>query len=179
LQKNNEAHQFLSEQLQDKSMGRYYIAVVTPPLKDDITVVEKDIGRSSHNRLKMACVDGGKYAKTMFKTLALSNDEKSQLVACKLFTGRTHQIRVHLESLNRHILGDHIYALSPKQDKSERILLHAYIIYFIHPTTKEKLLFIASMDENMKQQIDKKFIMEQIDEVIESSNIMRSFPSDN
>ncbi|RLC45533.1 MAG: RluA family pseudouridine synthase, partial [Candidatus Cloacimonadota bacterium] len=136
--KNNKAHEFLSEQLQDKSMGRYYIAVVSPPLKDDITVVESNIGRSANNRLKMACgLAHGKYAKTMFKQLALSNDERNQLIACKLFTGRTHQIRVHLESMNRHIIGDHIYALNPKAEKAQRILLHAYIIYFIHPTTKE------------------------------------------
>ena len=128
--KNNEAHEFLSQQLQDKSMGRYYLAVLNPPLKDEITTIEQNIGRSAHNRLKMACTDDGKtkYAKTMFKALALSSDERQQLVACKLFTGRTHQIRVHLESMNRHIIGDHIYALSPKVEKSERILLHAYMI---------------------------------------------------
>jgi len=173
--KNNEAHEFLSEQLQDKSMGRYYIAVLNPPLKDDITIIEKNIGRSQHNRLKMACVETGKYAKTMFKSLLPSIDEKNQLVACKLFTGRTHQIRVHLESMNRHIIGDHIYAISPKSEKSERILLHAYMIYFIHPTTKEKLFFSASFDSEMKNYIDTKFNMEQVNEVLDTDNILRSF----
>ena len=176
--KNNTAHEFLSEQLQDKSMGRYYIAVLNPPLKEDITIIEKNIGRSQHNRLKMACSQSGKYAKTMFKTLLPSLDEKNQLVACKLFTGRTHQIRVHLESMNRHIIGDHIYAISPKIEKSERILLHAYIIYFIHPTTKEKVSFSASFDDSMKQYIDEKFNTEQIDEVLDSNYILRSFNTD-
>ena len=177
--KNNKAHEFLSEQLQDKSMGRYYIAVINPPLKDDITVIEKNIGRSQHNRLKMACSESGKYAKTMFKTLLPSLDEKNQLVACKLFTGRTHQIRVHLESMNRHIIGDHIYAISPKVEKSERILLHAYMIYFIHPTTKEKLFFSASFDNSMKQYIDEKFNTEQINEVMDSNYILHSFNTDS
>ena len=178
IAKNNEAHEFLSAQLQDKSMGRYYIAVLTPPLKDDITVIESNIGRSANNRLKMACgIEHAKYAKTMFKQLALSEDEKSQLVACKLFTGRTHQIRVHLESLNRHIIGDHIYALSPKVEKSERILLHAYIIYFIHPTTKKELRFLANFDDVMKTSIDKKFNLEKINEVMESEFITNSFIS--
>jgi len=177
--KNNEAHEFLSKQLQDKSMGRYYLAVVTPPLKDDITVIESNIGRSSHNRLKMASgLEHGKYAKTMFKSLALSNDEKSQLLACKLFTGRTHQIRVHLESINRHIIGDHIYALSPKVEKSERILLHAYMIYFIHPRTKKKVSFVAFLDKIMKENIYKKFNKESIDEVMEIDYIMHSFIRD-
>ena len=177
--KNNEAHEFLSQQLQDKSMGRYYLAVINPPLKEDITTIESNIGRSAHNRLKMACgLEHGKYAKTMFRSLLLSDDEKNQLVACKLFTGRTHQIRVHLESMNRHIIGDHIYAISPKVEKSERVLLHAYIIYFIHPTSKEKLFFIAPFDDVMKEYIDKKFNTEQINEAMDPSNIVHSFTAD-
>jgi len=180
IAKNNEAHEFLSLQLQDKSMGRYYVAVITPPLKDDITEIESNIGRSANNRLKMACgLEHGKYAKTAFKQLALSADEKQQLIACKLFTGRTHQIRVHLESVNRHIIGDHIYALNPKVEKAERILLHAYIIYFIHPTTKEKLLFKASFDEIMQDSLEKKFKKEILNEVMDSEYIMRSFTTDS
>ena len=176
--KNNEAHEFLSLQLQDKTMGRYYVAVLTPPLKDNITTIECNIGRSQHNRLKMASVESGKYAKTQFSTLLPSNDETTQLVACKLFTGRTHQIRVHLETINRHILGDHIYGIAPKQEKSERVLLHAYIIYFIHPTTKEKVSFVANFDEVMTNYIDKKFNSEQINEVIKPSYILNSFNTD-
>ena len=177
--KNNKAHEFLSEQLQDKSMGRYYIAILNPPLKEDITIVEKHIGRSQHNRLKMACSEGGKYAKTMFKTLLPSKDEKNQLIACKLFTGRTHQIRVHLESMNRHIIGDHIYAINPKVEKSERVLLHAYMIYFIHPTTKEQVSFTASMDGVMTSYIENNFNMEQINEVLDTNYILRSFDTDS
>ena len=173
--KTNEAHEFLSQQLQDKSMGRYYIAVVTPPLKDDITTIEKNIGRSANNRLKMACVDSGKYAKTQFKQLDLSKDEKNQLIACKLFTGRTHQIRVHLESVNRHIIGDHIYATTSKEEKLDRILLHAHTIYFIHPTTKEKMFFSADFDTIMKDYLDKKFDLERLDEVMDTNYIIDSF----
>jgi len=177
--KNNEAHEFLSLQLQDKSMGRYYIAVINPALKDDVTTIEGNIGRSANNRLKMACVEHGKYAKTMFKQLGLSKDEKNQLIACKLFTGRTHQIRVHLETINRHIIGDHIYATSPKEEKSERILLHAYIIYFIHPRTKERLLFQAKFDNTMEEYIENKFDLESVNEVIDTSYIMDSFTTDS
>ena len=179
IAKNNEAHEFLSTQLQDKSMGRYYLAVVNPPLKDDLTQIEHPIARSTHNRLKMACLEHGKYAKTLFKTLALSNDEKNQLLACKLFTGRTHQIRVHLESINRHIIGDHIYAQNPKLENAERILLHAYMIYFIHPTSKEKLSFVALPDRQMMDYLDKKFDMEQINEVINPSYIVHGFATNS
>ena len=178
--KTNEAHELLSAQLKDKSMGRYYIAVITPPLKDDVTVIEGNIGRSAHNRLKMSCgLEHKKAAKTMFKQLALSSDEKNQLVACKLFTGRTHQIRVHLETINRHILGDHIYGLSPKVEKSERILLHAYMIYFVHPRTKKVMQFTAEFDEYMKNSIDKKFNLESLNEVMDTSYIINSFTTDS
>ena len=179
IAKNNEAHEFLSSQLQDKSMGRYYLAVVNPPLKDDLTLIECPISRSAHNRLKMACLEHGKYAKTLFSTLVLSKDEKNQLLACKLFTGRTHQIRVHLESINRHIIGDHIYAINPKLENAERILLHAYVIYFIHPTSKEKLSFVAFPDKQMVEYLDRKFDMEQINEVINPSYIMHSFATNS
>ncbi|MEO1938272.1 MAG: RluA family pseudouridine synthase [Sulfurimonas sp.] len=176
IAKTNEAHEFLSEQLQDKSMGRYYIAVIEPPLKEEMTFVESNIGRSSHNRLKMACgLEHGKYAKTLFRHLALSQDEKLELIACKLFTGRTHQIRVHLESFNRHIVGDHIYALQPRQESSERILLHAYILYFIHPVSKNRMIFMADFDTYMKKYIENKFDMENINEIIDSDNIVHSF----
>ena len=176
--KNNESHEFLSQQLQDKTMGRYYLAVVTPPLKEDITTIECNIGRSSHNRLKMACSETGKYAKTQFASLLPSMGESTQLVACKLFTGRTHQIRVHLESMNRHILGDHIYGIAPKQEKSERVLLHAYIIYFIHPTTKKELSFVAKPDDVVQNYINQKFNSEQINEVMEPEHILKCFNTD-
>lgn len=176
IAKNNAAHQFLSTQLKDKSMGRYYICVINPPLKNDIITVEKKIARSTHNRLKMSCDDKeGRDSKSIFSALALSKDEKNQLIACKLFTGRTHQIRVHLESLNRHILGDNIYAASLKSPKSERILLHAYMIYFVHPRTKETLFFVAELDSYMKNFLLDKFDRERLNEILETDYIKHSF----
>ncbi|WP_345977475.1 RluA family pseudouridine synthase [Sulfurimonas sp. HSL3-7] len=171
--KNNEAHEALSAQLQDKSMGRYYLAVINPPLKEAFVTVDKPIGRSSQNRLKMAEVAGGKEARTLFKKLALSKDEKNELIACKLFTGRTHQIRVHLETFSRHILGDHLYGI--KNDKQEQILLHAYVIYFIHPTTKKRCQFSAPLSKAMKEYLEKNFDQEIINEQLPQENFERHF----
>jgi 23S rRNA pseudouridine1911/1915/1917 synthase len=180
IAKNNYAHELLSMQLKDKSMGRYYLAVITPPLKDDIISIEKKISRNQNNRLKMVCDESlGRDSKSLFKALALSKDEKSQLIACKLFTGRTHQIRVHLESINRHIIGDKVYAISPKNDKAERILLHAYMIYFIHPTTRENFSFVATLDSYMKEYINNKFNTEQIDEVMDIGYIKHGFTANS
>lgn len=175
IAKNNGAHEFLSQQLQDKTMGRYYLAVIAPPLKDEITQIEQPIGRSTTNRLKMACTQEGKSAKTLFRALMLSCDEKNQLIAAKLFSGRTHQIRVHLESISRHIVGDHVYALSSKLEKSEHILLHAYLIYFIHPSTKKKVFFKAPLDDVMQEYLEKKFEKERLDEVLEPDSLIHGF----
>lgn len=169
--KTNAAHEALSQQLQDKSMGRYYLAVITPPLKEDLTLVDKPIGRSPHNRLKMAAVPHGKPAQTLFKKLLLSPDGKQELVACKLFTGRTHQIRVHLETFSRHILGDHLYGIKSNPDKIQRILLHAYTLYFTHPSTGERVRFHAPIPPEFEQWLQAHFDTETLDEILAPDHI--------
>ena len=163
--KNNEAHLSLSKQLQDKSMGRYYLAIIEPPLKENI-VVEKEIARNPKNRLKMATIDGGRYAKTAFSKIELSKDSRYELIAAKLFTGRTHQIRVHLNSIGRHILGDNLYGFKGKNIKIDRVFLHAYILYLIHPKTKEEMRFLANIPDDIKSFIKKRFEWERVNEKI-------------
>jgi 23S rRNA pseudouridine1911/1915/1917 synthase len=178
IAKNNEAHETLSKQLQNKSMGRYYLAVVTPPLKEYITTVEAAICRNPANRLKMCCTtDGGRYAKTEFKRIALSYNGHYDLLVCKLFTGRTHQIRVHLEKLGRHILGEHLYGAKKLKNEPKRILLHAYMLYFLHPKTKIKQSFVAPMDDTLSDFIQKNFSMEEIDEKIQRDTLELGFSS--
>ena len=173
--KTNEAHAGLAAQLEKKSMGRYYLAVVTPPLKEEITIVECPIARNPSNRIKMVCVEGGKEAKTAFVNLAYSNDEKEQLIACKLFSGRTHQIRVHLEHIGRHIVGDTVYAANIGKASSERILLHAYVLYLRHPVTDEEMRFVAQPDATFKSYLTKKFQTEKIDETTQPEYIAHRF----
>jgi len=167
IAKTNEAHQKLSEQLQDKSMGRYYLAVIDYPLKDN-GIVEKPIGRNPNNRLKMDVRDNGKEAKSAFYKLAESDksDKRLELIAVKLFTGRTHQIRVHLESLGRHILGDNLYGFKSKKDTIKRVFLHAYKLYMLHPSTGEKMEFVAPLFPDMKDFISNKFNQGEINEKI-------------
>ncbi len=167
IAKTNEAHQRLSEQLQDKSMGRYYLALIDYPLKDN-GIVEKPIGRNPNNRLKMDIRENGKEAKSAFYKLAQSDkgDKKLELIAVKLFTGRTHQIRVHLESLGRHILGDDLYGFKSKKAIINRVFLHAYKLYMLHPTTGEKMEFVAPLFPDMKDFIFNKFNQGEINEKI-------------
>jgi len=173
IAKTNEAHKKLSEQLRDKSMGRYYLALIDYPLKAS-GIVEKPIGRNPNNRLKMDIVQGGKEAKSAFCKLA-ETSKKIELIVVKLFTGRTHQIRVHLESLGRHILGDTLYGFKSKKDTIKRVYLHAYKLYLYHPTTGKQMEFVAPLFTDMQTYINKEFTKGEVDEKINPNIINRYF----
>jgi len=172
--KSNEAHVFLSEQLQDKSMGRYYLAIIDLPLKDNV-IIEKPMARNPTNRLKMGIVENGKFAKSAFSKIALSKNETIELIAAKLFTGRTHQIRVHLSSINRHILGDNLYGFKGDLNKIKRVYLHAYSLYLVHPRTKQRMDFLANMPNDMNEFLNENFNVEEICEKINQNYIIDSF----
>jgi len=174
--KTNEAHASLSEQLQDKTMGRYYLAITDLSLKDDV-IIDKPIGRNPNNRLKMSIEKNGRNAKSAFKKIDISNNEKYELIAAKLFTGRTHQIRVHLSSINRHILGDNLYGFKGDLNKINRFYLHAYNLYLIHPKTGELMTFKADLPNDMNEFLTKHFQMENIHDKIDANNIIDSFTS--
>ena len=174
IAKNNEAHMGLSSQLVDKSMGRYYLAMIDVPLKEDI-VIDKPIGRNRNNRLKMDVVSGGRESKSAFCKLVLAKDEKKELISAKLFTGRTHQIRVHLNSLSRHVLGDDLYGFKSQKGKIARVMLHAYILYLQHPRTGEFMQVIAPLFEDFETILNKHFSKDEIDEKMDSSYIIKHF----
>ena len=171
IAKTNDAHVGLSKQLEDKTMGRYYLAITDLPIKDDL-IVEQPIARNPNNRLKMGVVPSGKMAKTAFSKLALSKNEKYELITAKLFTGRTHQIRVHLEYLQRHILGDVLYGFKGNMDKIKRVYLHAYSLYLRHPITGKDMNFSCALPEDME-----KFCKEQFSEEDYSEKINNEFIS--
>ncbi|MGM0518318.1 MAG: RluA family pseudouridine synthase [Campylobacterota bacterium] len=176
--KTNEAHLGLSKQLEDKSMGRYYLAIIDLPLKDNL-IIEKPISRNPNNRLKMGVFENGKYAKSKFLKLALSKNEKFELIAAKLFTGRTHQIRVHLASINRHILGDNLYGFKGNLNKINRFYLHAYNLYLTHPITNEKMSFKADLPKDINNFLNNNFQMETLDDIIDENSIISSFNTFN
>lgn len=174
--KNNKSHEKLSEQLQDKTMGRYYLALIDLPLKDDI-IIDKPIARNPNNRLKMSIQENGRNAKSAFIKLNTSNNEKFELIGAKLFTGRTHQIRVHLNSINRHILGDNLYDFKGELNKINRFYLHAYNLYLIHPTTSKQMNFQADLPDDINNFLEKYFDIKEVYEQICTDNILRRFNS--
>ncbi|AJC86116.1 RluA family pseudouridine synthase [Campylobacter sp. RM16704] len=165
IAKNNQSHQFLANQLLDKSMGRFYLALSDLPLKKDKMSNEKAIMRCPSNRLKKITTSHlnslAKSAKTDFINLLSGKD--CSLIAAKLYTGRTHQIRVHLADFNRYILGDELYGYKGKI-KYNRVMLHAYLIYFIHPRTKKLMFIKAPMFDDFYQILKENFTQGEIDE---------------
>ncbi len=175
--KNNETHTALSKQLEDKSMGRYYLSLIDTPLKENI-IIDKPIGRDPNNRIKMAINKNGKDAKSAFIKLALAKDNSKELISIKLFTGRTHQIRVHLNSISRHIINDFTYGFKSKKDKLQRVMLHAYLIYFIHPKSGELIIKKAPLFEDFKSILKQQFNTKDIDEKLNQDYIINSFTTD-
>lgn len=164
IAKNNVSHSLLSLQLQNKTMGRFYIAVIDAPLKSDM-LIECNLSRNIKNRLKISKSAVGRYSKSRFYKLLLSKDSKTELILAKLYTGRTHQIRAHLESINRHILGDSLYGY---KGKNIRVMLHSYFLYLEHPKNG-RICFFANIFDDMKSYLENNFDMEMVNEIL--SNI--------
>lgn len=138
--KNDGAHAFLSQELADRKMEKHYRAVVFGKMKEDSGVIEAPIARSKTDRKKMAIDKDGRYALTEWKLLKQLPDRA--LLDVHIITGRTHQIRVHMQSIGHPVLGDVIYG-HKHLPRAERLLLHAYSLSFTHPVTKERMYFEA------------------------------------
>ncbi len=144
--KNDRAHMSIANQLKDHSINRVYTAAVHGVLKDDEGRIEAPIGRCEKDRKKMAVnVRNGKDAVTNYKVI--ERFDKFTMVKCKLETGRTHQIRVHMSSIGHPIAGDPLYCTLKAPCKLQGQALHAGLIGFVHPTTGEYMEFNAPLPE--------------------------------
>lgn len=133
--KNDYAHQFLSAQLADHTLARSYECIVVGNLREDSGTVDAPIARDSRDRKRMAVVPGGRRAVTHWTVLARYPGYTH--VQCRLETGRTHQIRVHMAYLGHPILGDTVYGAKKPVPGLTGQCLHAVGLQFIHPRTKE------------------------------------------
>lgn len=141
--KNDKAHLKLAKQLEDKTCGRTYVALLEGNLKTDSGVIETDIGRDVSCRTKMAVVKAGRKAITEYKVLERFNDYT--LCEFRLKTGRTHQIRVHAKYLGHPVVGDKEYGYKNQKFNLEGQLLHAKKLEFVHPTSGERVQFEAKL----------------------------------
>lgn len=157
IAKNNISHTKFSNMLQERSMGRIYICIINKPLKEN-TFVECFIGRNPNNRLKMAKLNKEKFpqardSKSEFRKIMQSKNEIYELIGVRLFSGRTHQIRVHLSTLDRYIYGDTLY--SPEKiikSYQTKMLLHAQILYF------EDKVFSAKIPKDLVKFLEENFL---------------------
>ncbi|HCU0631663.1 TPA: RluA family pseudouridine synthase [Listeria monocytogenes] len=146
--KNDHAHESLAKQLKDKTSDREYIALVHSDIVHQKGTIEAPIGRAKEDRQKMAVVRDGKEARTHFEVL--ERLPGYTLINCKLDTGRTHQIRVHLKYIGHPLAGDPKYG--PKNTiKGNGQFLHAAKLGFDHPTTNERMTFEAPLPSSFEK----------------------------
>lgn len=152
--KNDIAHNSLAAQLKEHSIQRKYLAIVHGILKEDEGIINAPIGRNPNDRLKMAInYKNGKEAVTHYKVLKRLNNYT--FVACVLETGRTHQIRVHMASIQHPLLGDSLYGPAKCPYKLQGQTLHAQILGFTHPTTGKYIEVSAPLPEYFENLLKK------------------------
>ncbi len=151
--KNDLAHESLALQLKDKTCYRQYIALVKGVLPHSEGTIDAPIGRHPVKRKEMAINSNGKNAVTHFKVIERFADYT--LISCLLETGRTHQIRVHLTYIGYPIVGDLVYGTNNKQLYDKGQLLHASMLSFIHPRTKQVVKFEAPLPDYFNQVLER------------------------
>ena len=154
IAKNNPSHLKLAKQFSDHSIERKYIAIVSGVVEFDEDIIEAPIGRHPLKRLDMSVsfLGNTRYAKTRYRTL--KRGKNFTFLELRPFTGRTHQLRVHLAFIGHPILGDEKYG---KNDNFPRMALHAQEIGFIHPTTGKFIHFSSAIPREFQEFIKKNF----------------------
>lgn len=149
IAKNDESHTFLAEQLSEKTTTRVYQALVWGVINHDTGTIDAPIGRDTVDRKKMTVIsNNSKPAITHFKVL--ERYKNATLIECRLETGRTHQIRVHMNYIDFPIVNDPVYGKRKKIDESGQCL-HAKTLGFIHPKTKEYMEFDSELPTCFKE----------------------------
>ena len=153
IAKDDKTHEALSMQLKDKTLHRVYVALVKGRINHDTGTIDAPIGRDPLNRKKMCVTDyNGKEAITHFRVL--ERYKNASLIECKLETGRTHQIRVHMSYINHPIINDPLYQ-SNKNTNEFGQMLHAKEIGFVHPVTNKYMSFSCDEPEEFKKIVEK------------------------
>ena len=149
--KNDLAHRELSRQFADRTVEKIYLALVAGKLRKPAGVIEERIGRHPVHRQRMSVTTKrGRTAKTEYRVVR-SNEEAS-LIECRLHSGRTHQVRVHLHHLGHPVLGDKVYGVRLVKN-FPRQMLHAWKLGFRHPQTGEWKQFQASVPDDFKEAV--------------------------
>lgn len=148
--KNDQAYKSLAEQIKSRRVARVYLAIVHGEIKADTGRIDAPIGRHPVHRKRMAVVDtGGRAAVTHFEVV--ERYRRFTLVCCRLETGRTHQIRVHMAYVGHPVVGDPVYSRRSSDFRISGQALHSAHLEFSHPRTGERLAFDADMPSDMQE----------------------------
>jgi len=148
IAKNDEAFAFLSSQLSEHEMHREYYALVKGVILEDDGKIDAPIGRDRIRPLRNAVdVEHGKESVTFFHVIKRFHDSDCTLISCRLLTGRTHQIRVHMDYIGHPVIGDPLYGSGNRKIYDKGQLLHAYRLSFVHPRTKKEVTFEAPLPD--------------------------------
>ncbi len=150
--KNDRAHNALAKQFKDHSITRKYLALVVGNISEATGEINLTIGRDPKSRTKMAVVKSGKQAKTHYRVL--ENFDGYTLVECRLETGRTHQIRVHMKYIKHPLVGDPLYGSKSKMFPLDGQYLHAGVLGFIHPSTGKYIEFNSDLPSYFQETIN-------------------------
>lgn len=152
--KNDKAHEAIALQLADKTCHREYIALVEGVIEHNSGTIEAPIGRDPKDRKKMTVTEiNSKDAITHFDVI--ERFKKYTLIKCRLETGRTHQIRVHMQFIGHPIVGDEVYGRRKTIKDTQGQVLHAYKLELVHPTTKKKMTFEAELPAYFQELLTK------------------------
>ncbi|MBT1278902.1 RluA family pseudouridine synthase [Thermoanaerobacter sp. CM-CNRG TB177] len=150
--KNDKAHISLSNQIKERSVFKKYVAIVEGVIKDEEGKIEAPIGRHPVDRKKMAVIEDGRYALTLYKVL--ERFKENTLIEAVIKTGRTHQIRVHMAFIGHPVVGDPVYGFKKQKFKLKGQALHSRVLGFIHPTKGVYMEFEAPLPEYFKKLIE-------------------------
>lgn len=154
IAKNDQAHAVMSEQFKARSTEKHYRAVAFGSFSQEEGMIDAPIARHPTDRKKMAVVQGGKPSQTQWKVL--ESLRSATYLDVHLLTGRTHQIRVHMQSIGHPLLGDCIYAPHVKVPVHiPRLMLHAYSLAFDHPITGKRMEFTAPIPDKFTTTLEK------------------------
>lgn len=155
IAKNDEAELYLKNQLSDHTMHREYIALVNGIIDENQAKIDAPIGRDPKSPVKF-CVNVAKGRESItYFTVLKRYSEKVTLVSCRLLTGRTHQIRVHMDYIGHPVIGDPVYGLNNRSLYDKGQLLHAYKLTFKHPKTHEFVTFEAPLPDEFNEVLAK------------------------
>lgn len=148
--KNSFAHQQMALQFENDTIQKKYLAVVKGVIKDNEGTIDLPIGREEDKSIKKMVIESGQEALTKYKVIERLRE--ATLVEVRIFTGRSHQIRVHMDYIGHPIIGDSLY--DEKSDLIDRQSLHSYYLKVTHPRNKTALEFNASLPEDMERLIN-------------------------